>query len=170
MTAHRPPYSSPCGRAELDPGYAGAGAATETLELLGELMEAERAGARGITDLCVPLAPDEATRDALRLLARDEGRCLTMLRGHVLRLGGQPSERTGAFYDKLAVPGTLEERLALLNRGQAWVARRIARALPGIDDAALRADLADMEQLHETNIALATGLLADGAGGRETPR
>lgn len=158
-----PPYSSPCGRAELDPDYARVLPAEDILALLGELLKAERAGARGVTELCVPLA---ARGDALtlRLLARDEGRYVTMLRRQILRLGGTPSEEVGAFYEKLAALETLKERLDLLIRGQAWVVRQLRRALPGITDDELRGELEDMLRVHETNIALSARLVASPAG------
>lgn len=150
--------SPPCAMADVDPAYNGRMAGDELLTLLNVLLESERAGARGITSACLPLA---ALADAgtLREIAVDEGRFCHMLHHHIVRLGGTPSSVTGAFADKLAHPDTLIERLRLLNRGQGWVVRELATALPRIDDAALHADLTEMLRVHETNIARCEALL-----------
>ena len=151
--------SPPCAMAEVDPAYSGHLPADELLALLNELLEGERAGARGITETCLPMAPP-ADRDALRAIAGDEGRFCSMLYRHIARLGGNPSTATGAFVDKLARSETFIERLQLLNRGQAWVVRKLVEALPRIDDELLRADLSEMLLVHERNIARCDALLS----------
>jgi hypothetical protein len=61
-----------------------------------------------------------------------------MLRGHIGRLGGRPSEETGAFYEKLMARQGLAAQLALLDRGQSAVVRMIDEAMPRIADPSLR--------------------------------
>ena len=129
----------------------------ELLALLNVLLEAERAGARAVTTLSKQ-AGDSASADALREIAVDEGRFCVMLREHILRLKGQPSSKTGDFHDKLMALETFDAKLDLLDRGQSWVVRKIAGALPRLDDAALAADLRDMLDVHEVNIARAAAL------------
>jgi hypothetical protein len=94
----------------------------------------------------------------LRDVARDEARFCAMLTTQIRRLGGVPSLATGAFYDKVMALTDADQRLDLLNRGQGWVVRRLQEALPRIDDAALRADLQEMLDVHVRNIAACTRL------------
>src|SRR3546814_20474793 len=81
-----------------------------------------------------------------------------MLTRHVTRLGGTPSRATGAFYDKVVALDSPADRLALVNRGQGWVVRRLREALGRIADGALQSDLEDMLQVHESNIARCNAL------------
>lgn len=129
----------------------------EIITLLNMLLEAERAGARAVSTLSREAEESESAA-ALRDIAVDEGRFCVMLRDHILRLKGQPSMRTGDFHDKLMALETFGEKLDLLDRGQSWVVRKIAAALPGITDEALHADLLDMLKVHEVNIDRAASL------------
>ena len=131
--------------------------ATALLDLLGQLLEGERAGARGVTVMS-RLAKDDRSRAALGAIARDEARFCAMLSRHITRLGGEPSAATGAFYDRLLAIEDTRQRLDFLDRGQGWVVRKLRDALPGIDDSALRADLADMLETHERNLARSQAL------------
>ena len=72
----------------------------QLVSLLDELLEAERAGARGVSDMS--RAAQRETQSALQAVAKDEARFCAMLTRHIRSLGGEPSSRTGAFYDKLA--------------------------------------------------------------------
>jgi hypothetical protein len=49
------------------------------------------------------------------------------------------------------------ERLALVNRGQDWVVRKLREALPNVTDRELANDLSIMLTSHEENIAKVTG-------------
>jgi len=127
------------------------------LDLLGKLLEGERAGARGVA-IMSRLAKDDRTRVALGEIARDEARFCAMLSRHITRLGGVPSAATGAFYDKLLAIEDMRQRLDFLDRGQDWVVRKLREALPGIADTELRDDLADMLDTHERNIVRSQAL------------
>jgi hypothetical protein len=155
--------SPPCFLHELDPAHLGYLSRDETLALLNELLEAERAGARGVAEMS-KAPPFADRRAALSAIARDEARFCAMLNRHIVRLGGTPSRATGAFLDKLAAVADPADRLALLNRGQGWVVRKLREALPRVYDEALAADLADMLRDHERNIARAEGPPARRAG------
>lgn len=124
---------------------------TEVLALLEELLQAERAGARGVREMS-ERAAGARSRTALLEIARDEARFCAMLFRHITRLGGTPSKLTGAFHEKLAAVERHRERLELLNRGQGWVVRRLREAMPGIADEGLRADLETMLNVHQQNI------------------
>jgi nitronate monooxygenase len=151
-------YSSPpCFMHELDPRFLGYMSRVEVLALLDQLLEGERAGARGVGEMSGQ-APSVEARTALREIARDEARFCAMLIRHIARLGGTPSRLTGAFHKKLAAVEALDERLDLLNRGQGWVARRLREAIPGIADDLLRADLQEMLAVHLRNIERCTQL------------
>lgn len=144
--------------ADVDPAYSGPIPAGELLALLNQLLEGERAGARGITETCLPLAPP-ADQAALREIAADEGRFCSMLYRHIVRLDGTPSSAVGGFVEKLAQTETFIQRLELLNRGQGWVVRKLRDALPRIDDESLHADLTEMLLVHEQNIARCNTLI-----------
>jgi hypothetical protein len=118
---------------------------------LNELLEGERAGARGLLDLAAPKSePLGATLDAV---ARDEARFCSLLARQIERLGGTPSRAVGAFYDKLMARETLEDKLRLLDRGQSAVVRVLDELLPQIHDAQMRAELEEMRDVHVRNIA-----------------
>jgi hypothetical protein len=119
---------------------------------LNELVEGERAGARGL--LAMRDAEDHvAVAALLDSVARDEARFCALLVRHVRRLGGNPSQVTGAFHVKLLAQPTLSAQLSLLDRGQKAVVRTLDWLLPRVDDAELRRDLDDMRQVHLDNIA-----------------
>jgi hypothetical protein len=150
-------FASPaCAMHEMDPAYMGWLDTAAIVAVLGELLEAERAGARGVAEM----SHDPAFADRRALLsdiARDEARFCAMLSRHIIRLGGVPSRATGAFYQKLAAVADPAARLDLLNRGQGWVVRKLKDAVPKIQDEALAGDLRGMLEDHERNIARAGG-------------
>jgi hypothetical protein len=118
---------------------------------LNELIEGERAGARGLVALARAQASGPLA-DLLDAVARDEARFCAMLSRHVRRLGATPSAATGTFHDKLLKREGLQAQLVLLDRGQKAVVRSLEILLPLVGDSALRADLDDMRLVHERNI------------------
>lgn len=150
--------SSPCQASEAPPSYMGYLAREEILVLLDELLRAERAGARGVAAM-VKRAPGAAA-DLLPAVVRDEAGFVAMLGRHVKALGGEPASATGDFLRKLLALEDFAAQLALLNRGQAWVARRLREAIPRIAAPALARDLRAMLDVHERNIAACERLLA----------
>src|SRR5688500_11360274 len=107
----------------------------ELAEMLNALLEAERAGAKVLSaflDQMTSLPPE--ARERLGDIQRDESRNCAILIELLRHLGRERSTATGDFLGRaLAVEGT-RERLEFLNRGQAWVARRIGSVLPRIRD------------------------------------
>lgn len=141
----------PCflrGPDECDPEYLNG---AKVLSLLNQLLEGERAGARGVGAMSKQAASAKR-RAILREIAGDEARFCAMLIRHVARLGGEPSTQTGLFYAKLAALESPDERLDLLDRGQGWVVRKLTEAFPRISDTALREDLKEMLEAHLRNI------------------
>jgi hypothetical protein len=142
---------------EADDAYMGYATTDELIAVLDELLEAERAGAR-VTLESARAADAGPMASLLQAIARDEATWCAMLHRHVKALGAAPSSKVGAFYDKAMAIPDLAQRLAFLNRGQGWVARRLREMLPRVRDNALHADLAEMLRSHEANIALANEL------------
>ena len=124
----------------------------ELAELLNVLLEAERAGAKLLAAWLEELPPQSALFAALRDVQRDEARNCTVLIDCLVEAGAVPSRRTGDFYDKALPIRDWRERLEFLNRGQAWVARRIAAALPQIQSPAAKTALQEMHDSHFANI------------------
>ncbi len=128
----------------------------ELLDFLNLMLEAERAGARAL----MHVAKDTAQADVSAMAAaiqKDEAHWCALLIGAIKKLDGVPSEKTGAFYDKVMALTDDKERLALVNRGQDWVVRKLREALPRIEDRTLANDLSVMLTSHEENIAKVAG-------------
>lgn len=160
--------SPPCSLHELDPSHLGYMSHAELLDLLGQMLEGERAGARSVGRMSNSAAAPQ-TAAALRDVARDEARFCAMLTHHIQRLGGTPSLATGAFYDKVMALENPEQQIDLLNRGQGWVVRKLRECLPRIDDLSLRVDLQVMLAVHEQNIAACTRLMPSATGAERPP-
>ena len=151
-----PPASSPC---LADGVPAQPFAADELLAYLNDMLESERAGARGLSQLSKTVGLP-AFANLFLDLAKDEGRFCVMLRKHIGRLGGVPSDATGKFYDKLLAREGLVAQLSLLDRGQAAVVISLTAALPRLRDAELHADLDEMLDAHVRNIDVANAAAA----------
>lgn len=156
MTGDR--ASPVCYAGNADDAYMGYAGREEILFALNALLEAERAGAR------VALA---SMRDAegaehaalMRGIRADEARWCKMLSGQIRRLGGAPSRCCGAFHGKAMAIADPMERLAFLNRGQAWVVRKLVELMRVVRDDVLHADLARMRESHHANIDGAAAFL-----------
>ncbi|MBF6569253.1 MAG: hypothetical protein IVW54_10310 [Candidatus Binataceae bacterium] len=123
----------------------------ELEDFLNLMGEAERAGGRVLHEL-IDLAQSAELRELLKKVGHDEGYYAGELAGQVRRLGGKPSNRTGDFVEKVRAIAALPDKLALLNRGQRWVIKRINEKIPAIPDENLKAFLTVMAQGHELNI------------------
>lgn len=122
--------------------------------LLNLLLEAERAGAKLLAAYLDELPPATGAWVGLRAVQRDEARNCAVLIHYLLEAEVAPSMATGDFYRKGLEIRSWRERLEFLNRGQRWVAKRIAAALPRIAPSAARSALQEMHQSHLVNIAL----------------
>jgi hypothetical protein len=150
--ANRPQFASPpCLRHEVDPTDLGYLSPSLVIALLNELLEGERAGARGLVEIAGE-GTDPSDSGVLRDIGLDEARFCAMLARHITRLGGTPSRETGMFYGKLLALENFPERIALLGRGQAWVVRKLEGVLARIGDYGLHRDLKDMLAVHQRNI------------------
>lgn len=74
-------------------------------------------------------------------------------------LGAEPSQTVGTFYESAMEIEGVEARFAFVNRGQAWVVRRLGELLSQVGDEALRASICEMLDAHERNIESAVAVL-----------
>jgi nitronate monooxygenase len=131
------------------------------VERFDELLEAERAGVACLSVMSREEPPGDL-KDLLAAFLRDEGRYCAGLVRIIKARGAVPTERTGPFAEKvLALPPGVE-RIALLVRGQAWVARKIAD-LPQGDLSPEEAEFfAEMRERHLVNVEKCRARIAGG--------
>ncbi|HMO45276.1 MAG TPA: DUF6306 domain-containing protein [Rubrivivax sp.] len=123
----------------------------ELLATLNELLEAERAGARVARETAAEIA-SPALAALVQDVQQDELHWCGMLMRTIRALDATPSSLTGAFWGKAMAIPDIEQRLAFLNRGQAWVVRKLQALVPRVGDAGVRADLQQMLDRHQHNI------------------
>lgn len=144
---------------------------TELLASLNELLEAERAGARVAMETGREIRAAELVA-LVEDIHQDEVRWCGMLMRTIKSLGATPSNETGAFHGKAMAIAEVEGRLKFLNRGQAWVVRKLEALIPRMPDATHRAELQTMLEAHCRNIDLVESSLSGDAapGPATTPR
>ena len=94
------------------------------LDFYNMLLEAERAGVLVLDEL-VRQVEDDQLKTLLKKFLRDEGVNCRILMTLIHDLGAKPTNKTGAFVDKVHALNNLEDKVQLLIRGQEWVARKI---------------------------------------------
>src|SRR3546814_20431687 len=124
----------------------------EWLAWLNDWIDAGRAGVKAAL-AGRKAAETEAMGSFITGLRDDEARWCAMLAGQIKRLGGSPSGACGAFYDKVMALDEPVERLALLNRGPGWVGRKPDAVIPRRTAEVLRADLRELADSTDANIA-----------------
>ena len=129
--------------------------------LLNVLLEAERAGAKLLAAYVQELSPGGSAFEALSDVQRDEARNCAVLIHYLLEAGVIPSTKTGDFCDRGLAIRDWSERLEFLNRGQAWVARRLGEALPRMEPSPARKALQEMYDSHLANIGRCEQLLRE---------
>jgi nitronate monooxygenase len=123
----------------------------QLIDLLNALLEAERAGVATANHLLKDHPFEEL--DALyEQLKKDESWSCAGLHQAILHEGGKPSMKTGDFIEKVHALETLTEKLFLLNKGQAWVARKIDVALGYGIQPETETFLKEMKDKHYKNI------------------
>lgn len=132
--------------------------AEEYAAFLNELLAAERAGAKLLSAYLDELPADSAQWKTIRAVQRDEASNCALLIHLLLEAEATPTPAVGSFYDRgLAIAGW-RERLDFLNRGQGWVAKRLAAALDRVP-ASARPALQTMHDSHLANIEACAALL-----------
>lgn len=157
-----PEVASPvCYAAGAPDLYMGFADREELARELNTLLEAERAGAQVAASL-VAEAPDAERKALAKVIRADEVRWCRALADGLAALPAEASDRIGDFYGKaMGIPGW-DARLAFVNRGQAWVVRRLRELLPRVRDDGLHAVLLAMLAAHERNIESAEQALDGG--------
>ena len=125
---------------------------------LNELLEAERAGAKLLSAYLDELQSDSVEWKGFRDVQLDEARNCAVLIHLLLETQATPTFAVGTFYHRGLGIRTWRERIEFLNRGQAWVAKRLAAALPRVPDCA-RPMLQTMHDSHLSNIESCAALL-----------
>jgi hypothetical protein len=137
---------------------------SEVVAALNELLEAERAGVAVMSRLLA----DASTAELQQLFSGvrdDEAWSCAGLAKAITRLGGPLSSAKGDFAEKVFALDGLHARLRLLNRGQAWVAKRLDRLLEQGLDTETTEFLRAMRDVHVANIASCERWLETGAEG-----
>ena len=150
------PRSAQESRASLDESGR-----AEVLAALNELLEAERAGAR----VAMETGREIHSQELAELVAdihKDEVHWCGMLMRTIKSLGATPSSATGAFHGKAMAIPDVDDRLKFLNRGQAWVVRKLEALIPRLDVPQARADLEAMLQAHRQNIERVESRFSEG--------
>jgi len=140
-----------CYADQADAAYMGQLPAQELIAALDELLEAERAGARVAAETA-PQLSDPAERELMEAIRQDEVKWCGMLSAAIQSLGGRPGSSIGAFYGKAMAIEDLPARMAFLNRGQAWVVRKLEALVPRIREAEIQDSLLAMLTAHRQNI------------------
>jgi len=94
------------------------------LDFYNMLLEAERAGVTVLSEMNKQVE-DQQLKPILEKFLRDEGVNCRILVSLIHDLNANPSDKTGAFVDKIRALDNIDEKIQLLIRGQAWVARKI---------------------------------------------
>ncbi len=94
------------------------------VDRLNELLEAERAGVETLS-LLFPEARSPDMRKLFEEVRNDEAWSCAGLARSIKTLGGVMSEKKGDFAERVMSEPTLAARLRFLNRGQAWVVKRL---------------------------------------------
>ncbi|MDH3574892.1 MAG: DUF6306 domain-containing protein [Desulfobacteraceae bacterium] len=94
------------------------------LDFYNMLLEAERAGVTVLSEMNKQVG-DQRLKPILEKFLRDEGVNCRILVSLIHDLNAEPSDKTGAFVDKIRALDNLDEKIQLLIRGQEWVARKI---------------------------------------------
>lgn len=123
----------------------------ELYAALNELLEAERAGARSALETLQEINEDQLNQ-LVFAIQQDEIRWCRMLIKAIHTLDMEPSRKTGEFYKKVMAIADIKERIIFVNRGQAWVVRRLEMLIPKVSDLDIKKSLEEMLVAHKTNI------------------
>jgi nitronate monooxygenase len=64
----------------------------------------------------------------------------------------EPSRKTGEFYQKVIAITDIKKRILFVNRGQAWVVRRLEALIPKVGQSDIKKGLEEMLEAHKNNI------------------
>lgn len=122
----------------------------ETIDLLQELLEAERAGVRLALDT-LKEATDEEQQALLNKIQLGEAESCRRIRDCIKYLGGEPSSNVGEFYNKAMAIDDIVDRLFFIDRGQRWVIKKLNSNLALIPQKFVRKELENVLKIHVLN-------------------
>jgi nitronate monooxygenase len=128
------------------------------IERMQALLEAERAGVACLSVMAEKAASGEM-KEFLVKLRNDEGRFCAGLYQLIRSRGATPRQSVGPFADKVLMLKEESERLTLLNKGQAWVVRKIDEIPPSEMTPGEKTFFAEMREAHVANIEACTKFL-----------
>ena len=152
--------SSPCMANEADPGYHGFLSDAEIVAFLHSLLHAERAG----TKVCLisqKQAPTNEHKNILQDILEDEQKSCNDLISSLKLMNTSADNIIGDFADKCLAIENFVDRLRFLNRGQAWVVRKIEENIARIAHPNVQAQLRVMLEAHRENIDKLDRFLAE---------
>lgn len=123
----------------------------DAVAFLNRLLESERAGVKVLSALLQEM-PMNSVQSLAKNFLHDEGMNCQVIRTIIDNLNGTASPHTGDFVQKVAALATLEEKLALLIKGQEWVATYIRRNRGLIPKSSDRMFIEAMKIQHEENV------------------
>ena len=129
-------------------------------EFFNMLLEAERAGVKVLGEL-VRQVEEQRLKTLLNKFLRDEGLNCRILVSFINDLGAEPSNKTGAFADKVHALDDLNEKMYLLIRGQEWVARKIREFRNHLPAGSTHLFLEAIKVQHEENVETLKKYLAE---------
>ena len=122
------------------------------LDFYNLLLEAERAGVTVLSEMNKQVE-DQRLKPVLKKFLRDEGVNCRILVSLIHDLNAEPSDKTGAFVDKIRALDNLDEKIQLLIRGQAWVARKIREFQSHLSTGSAYLFMDAIKVQHEENVA-----------------
>ncbi len=128
------------------------------LDFYNMLLEAERAGVKVLSDL-IYQTEEQRLRDCLKKFLRDEGMNCHILISLIHDLDAKPTDRTGAFVEKVQALDNMAEKIDLLVRGQSWVARKVQEFVQVLPEGSQKLFLEAIRVQHEENVNTLKGYL-----------
>jgi nitronate monooxygenase len=122
------------------------------LDFYNMLLEAERAGVTVLSEMNKQIE-DQRLKPILEKFLRDEGVNCRILVSLIHDLNANPSDKIGAFVDKIRALDNLDEKIQLLIRGQAWVARKIREFQSDLPKGSAHLFMDAIKVQHEENVA-----------------
>ena len=117
------------------------------------MLEAERAGAKALVVFLDDWPRHGAEWQMLRKVHEDEAHNCGLIGEQLKKRGKNYSHATGEFYGKAVAVKGGRERIAFLIRGLKWAVKQFDKALPAIEDHAVRDLFVQMRGRHVRTIA-----------------
>ncbi|HCL78917.1 MAG TPA: hypothetical protein DIC53_02990 [Synergistaceae bacterium] len=134
------------------------------IEFLNRMLEAERAGVKVLSDL-IPKIANARTRELARKFLRDEGMNCQILKAMIENAGHEASKETGDFVQKVEALPNVDEKIALLIKGQEWVAKEIRKNRNAAANVSEGMFLEAIKIQHEENVDALKELVGESASG-----